>query len=163
MTNRSVAAAAVMAAAALTAVVLWACWPKAAEPKASAGSPGLTQAPGPEPSEPVEASVPAAKAPPPKAEPAAVQYPDGSKAPPLNGVTESVKLNWSQRPFSPIKSKVVGNGLEWYVHEDGSHSTVWYTEVNGVRQAAGMVAEPTQVLPTSADLEKQMQPALQRR
>ncbi len=52
--------------------------------------------------------------------------PDGSALPALNGATGLVRKQWwpGNRPWSPIKSKITTpDGVEWYVHEDGSRST----------------------------------------
>lgn len=92
-----------------------------------------------------------------KPEPAAVvTFPDGSTAPLLNGVDQPVKLIWNDRPYAPIKTKVLSQGLEWYLHEDGSHSTVQWVDMNGVRSAIGMVASPTDALPTSEQINDQV-------
>ena len=85
-----------------------------------------------------------------------VKYPDGSSAAALNGVTTEVALIWNDRPYSPIKEKIVDRGWEWYVHEDGSHSTVRMVEVNGVLSPIGIVASPTEALPVLEDLEKSL-------
>ncbi|MEY4674277.1 MAG: hypothetical protein RL148_2061 [Planctomycetota bacterium] len=89
-----------------------------------------------------------------------MQFPDGSVAPALNGVTESVKLVWNDRPYSPIRTKVVDRGWEWYVHEDGSHSTVKMVDLNGVPAPIGIVASPTESLPTSVEIEARVQEQL---
>ncbi|MBM4062444.1 MAG: hypothetical protein FJ265_15300 [Planctomycetes bacterium] len=101
------------------------------------------------------AQVPA-KAPAPAKPPAVVQFPDGSTAPALNGVTEPIKLNWNNRPFSPICGKILDNGYEWYVHEDGTRSTVRMLDINGVPSPVGLVASPTEALPTSEEIEQQL-------
>lgn len=153
-----------IAAAGLTAAaaVVWWGWRKQSVAPAAA-----TRAPAPAvpavepPVAPAVAPVAPPTAPPPSA-PLGVGFPDGSTAPSLNGVKERVQLVWNDRPFSPIKTKITSAGVEWYVHEDGSHSTVQYIEVNGVPQAVGLVCSPTDVLPTSVDLQWQMQQQGQR-
>ncbi len=92
----------------------------------------------------------------PAASPGLVKFPDGSSAAALNGVTAEVTLVWNDRPYSPIKQKIVDRGWEWYVHEDGSHSTVRMVEVNGVLAPIGIVASPTESLPVLEDLEKSL-------
>ncbi len=92
--------------------------------------------------------------------PAQVQFPDGSSAPALNGVTESVKLVWNDRPFAKVKEKIVDSGWEWYVHEDGSRSTVKMVDLNGVPAPIGIVASPTEALPTSVEIEQRVQQQL---
>ncbi len=94
------------------------------------------------------------------AAPAQLQFPDGTSAPALNGVTESVKLVWNDRPFSPVKEKIVDRGWEWYVHEDGSHSTVKMVDLNGVPAPIGIVASPTEALPTTVEIEQRVQQQL---
>ncbi|GAB4160356.1 MAG: hypothetical protein Fur0037_27260 [Planctomycetota bacterium] len=75
-----------------------------------------------------------------------VRYPDGSTMPALNGVRQDVVLQWGTRPFTPvIGTQTDGKGLVWYVHQDGTLSTVWNGEVNGVPQAQGMVAQPHEI------------------
>lgn len=147
---------------AIAAAVLW--WPRAAEPE-----PAPTKvAPAPVVPDPVASAAKAPVAPAPTPAPkapavaAVMTFPDGSTAPALNGVTEPVKLIWNDRPYSPIKEKVVHAGWEWYVHEDGSHSTVRMVDMNGVPAPFGLVASPTDALPTLDELEtllkKQGQP-----
>lgn len=96
--------------------------------------------------------------PPAKADSPLVTFPDGSTAPALNGVKESIKILWNNRPYSPIKSTIHDRGLDWYLHEDGSHSTVMYQTVNGELQAVGVVASPTDVLPVREGPEPQAPP-----
>lgn len=61
-------------------------------------------------------------------EPGWITYPDGSRFPPLNGVTQAPKMVFHPQ-VSPY-AKVVGrerdrNGREWYVHENGVRSTTY--------------------------------------
>ena len=91
---------------------------------------------------------------------AQLRFPDGSSAPALNGVTESVVLVWNDRPFAKVKEKIVDRGWEWYVHEDGSHSTVKMVELNGVLSPIGIVASPTEALPTTVEIEQRVQQQL---
>ncbi len=83
-----------------------------------------------------------------------VRYPRGEDLPALNGVTEDVTLNWGKGPYTAVVGVVEGpNGWQWYVHANGAHSTVAMVTMNGVPQAMGLVAEPTEVLPTRAAAE----------
>jgi len=82
--------------------------------------------------------------------PAFVQ-PDGQRLPLLNGVRESVVLKWpSDEPYSPIVGRrVESRGGEWYVHADGSRSTVkmvWRSDL-GRAVAATVLARPTEPAP----------------
>ena len=62
-----------------------------------------------------------------------IRLPDGSYVPALNGVATAV--SWGKRAFSPIVGRnVTAQGVEWYVHEDGSQSTT--IRVTGSGQAA---------------------------
>jgi len=58
-----------------------------------------------------------------------VIYPDGSRWPALNGVTEPPRLAWHHgRPFAPVTGRERGrDGRDWYVHADGSRSTTWWS------------------------------------
>lgn len=94
------------------------------------------------------------------AAPAQMRFPDGSSAPALNGVTESVVLVWNDRPYAKVKEKIVDRGWEWYVHEDGSHSTVKMVDLNGVPAPIGIVASPTEALPTTVEIEQRVQQQL---
>ena len=126
-------------------VVVWLLWPKPApvvEPAQPAPAPKAA------PAAPAAPAIAPVKAPEPKPVTGpVVAFPDGSTAPALNGVKETVKILWNNRPYSPIKEKIVDQGREWYVHEDGTHSTVFYQDVNGEKQAVGVVATPTDPLP----------------
>lgn len=110
-------------------------------------------APAPEET-PVPAPIPPAQATPAPPSPAAatapaqkrggIRYPDGSVMPALNGVTEEVTLQWGKTPFTRIVGVITDErGQQWYRHEDGTMSTVWMGEMNGVPQAQGAVAQPT--------------------
>lgn len=143
----------VLLAAAAGAAWLW--WPRddvaapVAAPSPTAPTPVVAQPAGGEVVPPPAPPVPVPTA-------GLVKYPDGSSAAALNGVTAEVQLVWNDRPYSPIKQKIVDRGWEWYVHEDGSHSTVRMVEVNGVLAPIGIVASPTEALPVLEDLEKSL-------
>jgi len=82
----------------------------------------------PPPPPPAEGTV---KPPPPKVtdeDEGWLQLPDGNKARPLNGVKNPPRLVWQNSEWSPIVRTERSNGVDWYVHADGSYSTtlmVW--------------------------------------
>src|SRR5262245_7224732 len=67
-------------------------------------------------------------------------YAGGHEMPALNGVTQDIKLDW-EGPWSPVARMIKDNGWEWYIHEDGSHSTTRMIEMNGVPQAMALRAK----------------------
>ncbi|MFM1871477.1 MAG: hypothetical protein RL398_899 [Planctomycetota bacterium] len=152
----------VLAAVAATA---WLAWPRegAVVPTEQGGG-GVVSQPkqAPNVAAPAvgETAPKAAKPAPVAATTPVLKFPDGSTAPMLNGVKESVELVWNKGPYSPIKEKIVDHGLEWYVHEDGSHSTVQMVEVNGVPAPIGIVATPTEALPTFEQLQESLKQQL---
>lgn len=87
-----------------------------------------------------------------------IAFPDGSALPPLNGVPALNKpLNWPEgHPFTPVKGKVrLGDGREWYLHENGMHSTTLFWDVEdgqgrSRREAIGLVRSPEAPLPRTA-------------
>ena len=88
--------------------------------------------------------------------------PSGENVPALNGVNESVKLLWpTDLPYSPIVgTQREVDGLEWYVHADGSRSTtqmVFRSDV-GRKVAMSVVANPKAPVPikTGADEEAEI-------
>ncbi|MCA8964284.1 MAG: hypothetical protein H6838_10715 [Planctomycetes bacterium] len=150
-------------------VAAWLWWPRGDAPRLddpAAPAPvaaHVPEAPAPAvgavaPSQPV-VERPAA----PTAKVGVMKFPDGSKVAALNGVTADVDLVWNDRPYSPIKEKIVDRGWEWYVHEDGSHSTVRMVEVNGVLAPIGLVASPTETLPVLDELDEQLRQQLPQR
>lgn len=152
-----------------TTVAAWLWWPRgdtARPDDAAQPRPVPSEAPTvPEPA--VGATVPnqpaieqAAK---PTAKIGVVKFPDGSTAAALNGVTSDIALVWNNRPYSPIKEKILDRGCEWYVHEDGSHSTVRMVEVNGVLSPIGLVASPTDALPVLDDLDEHLRQQVPKR
>jgi len=52
-----------------------------------------------------------------------LELPDGSQVMPLNGVTAPAEMVWGEVPWSPIVRTTGLDGTDWYVHEDGTHST----------------------------------------
>ena len=148
------------------AATAWLAWPReAAVVPAEQGGGGVVAEPkdAPKVAAPAvgeTAPKPAKAAAPVAATTPLLKFPDGSTAPMLNGVKESVELVWNKGPYSPIKEKIVDRGLEWYVHEDGSHSTVQMVEVNGVPAPIGIVATPTEALPTFEQLQESLKQQL---
>lgn len=145
-------------AALLAAALGW--WVLSSSPPAEVGSPEPTKAPAQtdptQPVTPVAGQVAPSAGAASNASKAKLLYPDGSTAELLNGVTEPVKLVWNSGPFTPIKDKILDQGIEWYVHEDGTRSTVRMIAINGVPAPIGLVAKPTEALPTSEDIERQL-------
>ncbi len=148
------------------AVATWLWWPRGDAPRlddAVLPNPVESEIPN-APVPAVGATVPsqpvAARSGAPAATVGVVKYPDGSTAAALNGVTANVDLVWNDRPYSPIKEKIVDRGWEWYVHEDGSHSTVRMVELNGVLSPIGLVASPTETLPVLEELDERLRQQL---
>lgn len=71
---------------------------------------------------------------PPAAQPTAqLELPDGSSVAALNGVTTPAAMTWGSRPFSPITGTIWSEGIQWYVHENGSRTTtldLWRTDLD---------------------------------
>lgn len=85
--------------------------------------------------------------------------PDGSRIRALNGVKEPVALLWPpELPWSPITgTQTDPDGLQWYVHADGSRSTtqmVWRSDL-GRETAISVVANPKQALPLKTAEEEE--------
>jgi len=76
--------------------------------------------------------------------------PTGERVPALNGVRATVELLWpDDRPYAAITGiSRQPNGLQWYVHADGSYSTTQmvYRSDLGRKAAMSLVASPGQVL-----------------
>ena len=49
--------------------------------------------------------------------------PDGSRIQALNGVTAPAALVWGEAPWSAIVGTERSDGIDWFVHEDGTYST----------------------------------------
>jgi hypothetical protein len=114
-------------------------------------APADAASPGTRPPTPVSAPGPAVAAP--VAESPAPQaqavFPDGSKWPLLNGVTETVTMPWPNRPFSPVVDKVFDQGQDWYRHADGTWTTTVLRPetVSGKMVAVGLVFTPKPAAP----------------
>jgi len=52
-----------------------------------------------------------------------LELPDGSRVPALNGVKAPAALVWGDAPWSPIVGTTRSEGVDWFVHEDGTYST----------------------------------------
>ncbi len=67
---------------------------------------------------------------------AVVTFPDGTTRPTLNGVDESVALQWSgDRPYAPVVAIQRDGDTEWFHHADGS----WSTTLRRLDQATGKI------------------------
>ncbi len=80
--------------------------------------------------------------------------PNGKKVRALNGVTTEVRLLWpAETPYSPITGVTRTQGIDWYVHADGSRSTTQmvYRSDLGRKTAMSMVANPRPALPLQPD------------
>ena len=83
------------------------------------------------------------------------RLPDGSYAPTLNRVMNPPPMRWpADRAYSKIKGSYVDRqGQEWYLHEDGSHSTVYMEFRNdlGREDSTWRVLNPVAALPKASD------------
>src|SRR5688572_8699500 len=84
------------------------------------------------------------------------RMPDGMEVPMLNGVTELPAGNpWpADVPYSRIIGRETGTGgIEWYVHADGSKSTMQMVWRSDLGRVAGvyLVANPRPTLPLVGD------------
>lgn len=115
---------------AAAALVLWSLLRTNNAPANEPDTPRI-DLPTPPPDAVEPAKAPVAR-PDPAAKPKLLRLPDGSEVAPLNGVTEPAAMTWGEGPFSPIVGKIHGNGFDWYVHGDGTHTTtieVWRHEL----------------------------------
>jgi len=80
-----------------------------------------------------------------------LKLPDGTYLPTLNGVSADLELTWpSHLPFSPVVGRVVDSqGIERYLHADGSQSTTQmvYRSDLGRADAAVLVSTPRPAAP----------------
>lgn len=68
---------------------------------------------------------------------------------PLNGVAAPAPFVWGEGPYSPIVGQEFGNGVDWYVHADGTRSTTlerWRNDLQRV-DAVTLVMHPKAALP----------------
>jgi hypothetical protein len=103
---------------------------------------------------PVLSPQPAAATAAPAAAPAPgrLRLPDGSEVEPLNGVKAPPAMVWGETPYAPIVGREFGNGIEWYVHADGTRSTTldrWRDDL-GRRDSVTLVAHPKAPVPVEA-------------
>ena len=56
--------------------------------------------------------------------PKSLKMPDGTYLPVLNGAEGAPAVDWPEgRPYSPVIKKIIdAEGLEWYLHKDGSYT-----------------------------------------
>lgn len=108
--------------------------PQPAAPVAPATTVGPAPQPPPVLRTPEQAGIPLADC---------ILYPDGTRLPPLNGVTKAPQLSFHRnQPFT----RVVGierdaRGREWYVHENGIRSTT-YLDARGMVMGEVMMDAP---------------------
>ncbi len=91
----------------------------------------------------------------PKAQSNRLLLPDGSTVPVLNGAFGAPAMGWpEERPWSPIIAKETDpDGVEWYVHEDGSKSTtqnLYHKHVGGMAPVTN-VYNPAKALALDPD------------
>lgn len=116
------------------------------------------EAPLPAPTVPVPSPPVAAPLPTPEsagiAQEDCILYPDGTRLPPLNGVTKAPAVSFHRwAPFTKVlrKERDPRSGLEWYVHENGARSTTRWMLRNGVQEAVGEVELPAAPRPLVDD------------
>ncbi len=79
-------------------------------------------------------------------------FPDGSRQPPLNGVTKAPKITWHRMlPFTPVvRVETDASGRQWYVHENGARSTT-YVDARGVAIAEVSLPAPSALVVDEPD------------
>lgn len=80
-----------------------------------------------------------------------VEFPDGSRYAPLNGVTVTLKPTFHPRLLQYTKVVGIerdGRGRDWYVHENGARSTVY---VNSDGAAVAEIEAPSAAQPMLPD------------
>jgi hypothetical protein len=82
-----------------------------------------------------------------------IVYPDGTKLPPLNGVTKAPPVTFHRLvPYAKVVRKERDRtGLEWYIHENGVRSTTKLQWRNGVQEAVSEVDMPRPPAPVVPD------------
>ena len=71
-----------------------------------------------------------------------IPLPDGTFVPALNGIENPPAPHWERgRPWSPIVGRAHSQGLEWYVHADGT----WTTTFRAWRDELGRYDDTTAV------------------
>lgn len=96
-----------------------------------------------------ERATPAAPRPPEQQAPELLRLPDGTAVAPLNGVQRAGPFVWGEGPYAPIVGTETQNGIEWWVHADGTKSTtlmIWRKEL-GRADATTVVARPVAPVP----------------
>jgi hypothetical protein len=81
-----------------------------------------------------------------------LRLPDGSEAAPLNGVLAPAAMVWGERPYAQIVGVERGNGVDWWVHADGTRSTtleIWRHEL-GRTDPVTLVFHPGEPAPVDA-------------
>jgi len=85
--------------------------------------------PPPEPAAPATAETVARPVPKTEGLPAEqlLRFPNGTAVAPLNKVIKPAVCAWGDTPWSPIVRCEFNNGLDWYVHADGTYTTTLMT------------------------------------
>lgn len=115
---------------ALAAIATFCCWPNTRVAAPVAPIPPTAPTPAEAPLPEVAALTPVE---PPRPNQPTLRMPDGSQVPLLNGVLHAAEPAWEPgRPYSPILGKQTVNGIEYYVHADGTTTTTimaWRTDL----------------------------------
>jgi hypothetical protein len=83
-----------------------------------------------------------------------LRFPNGETAAPLNGIENPATCVWgTDVPWSPIVRRELNNGLEWYVHADGTYTTttkVWRSDTQRMEPVT-LCLHPTTPAPLNGD------------
>jgi len=80
-----------------------------------------------------------------------LKLPDGSEVAPLNGVKQPAAMVWQNPQWSPIVGTEHSNGIDWYVHADGTRTTtvmLWRSDL-GRTDAITWSFHPREAVPTA--------------
>ncbi len=83
-----------------------------------------------------------------------IAYPDGTRLPPLNGVTKAPPVTFHRLvPYTKVVRKEFdpATGLDWYIHENGVRSTTRLQLRNGVPEAVSEVEMARPAAPVVPD------------
>lgn len=82
-----------------------------------------------------------------------LRFPNGETAAPLNGIENPATCVWGDVPWSPIVRRELNNGIEWYVHADGTYTTtttVWRSDSQRMEPVT-LCHHPTTPAPLNGD------------